>query len=123
LSDSELLDEIVPLDDLIFKIIGKRPAHFRPPYGDYNDNVLRIVGKAGHRYADLWTTDSNDWSNRSKDASFKNIEKSNPKGIILSHDWVDSNIALAKKVIETYHGSYTFVTMAECVGDANAGYQ
>lgn len=43
----------------LVKITGLKPAFFRPPYGDYNNNVLQIAAENGQSVV-TWNYDSGD---------------------------------------------------------------
>lgn len=49
LSDKKIEEEITKCDDKIEAITQKRPHLFRGPYGEYNNNVLSIAEKLGHK--------------------------------------------------------------------------
>ena len=48
----------------------KMLPYFRPPYGGYNDQVLKTLGKNHDLYVVMWTIDTRDWENRSADSPF-----------------------------------------------------
>ena len=60
LSQEKILEEINTTGEKIEKLIGKKPILFRPPFGDYNDNLIRICRENGY-YAIQWDVDSLDW--------------------------------------------------------------
>lgn len=56
ISKEKMLSEVNACDEKIEKITGKKPNLFRPPYGDYNDNVVETLKQAGH-YTIQWDVD------------------------------------------------------------------
>lgn len=60
LNESQMLDEINKLDDVIERITGKRSTLFRAPYGEYNDKVILTVRASGHEPIQ-WDIDTIDW--------------------------------------------------------------
>ena len=44
-------------------LTGVRPTLFRPPYGDYNNAVVRTARAAGYEVVQ-WSVDSLDWKNK-----------------------------------------------------------
>ena len=48
LSESKMLEELRMMSDKVEKLTGVRPTLFRPPYGDYNNSVIRTVRSAGY---------------------------------------------------------------------------
>ncbi|WP_329220274.1 polysaccharide deacetylase family protein [Streptomyces sp. NBC_01485] len=80
--------EICGMQDVIEKHYGKRPALFRPPYGNYNQDTLRAAKTCGVRYAPLWDEEVfvDHWEYRESDQDL------HPGDIVLSHfrgrgDW------------------------------------
>jgi len=60
LSQEKILEEINTTGEKIEELTGKKPILFRPPFGDYNDNLIRICRENGY-YAIQWDVDSLDW--------------------------------------------------------------
>jgi peptidoglycan-N-acetylglucosamine deacetylase len=60
---TEIMDhEIVCSSDKVAQQTGKgMVAYFRPPYGDYNERVVRAAGSLGYLTV-LWSRDTLDWS-------------------------------------------------------------
>ncbi|MBQ7624328.1 MAG: polysaccharide deacetylase family protein, partial [Clostridia bacterium] len=70
LSSDAIIADINECSDKIENITGVRPILFRPPYGDYNDNVIKTVNGMG-MYPVQWDVDSLDW----KDIDAQKITK------------------------------------------------
>ena len=68
LSAEDMLKQVNGCSDKIEKVTGVRPHLFRPPYGDYNDQVVDTLLENGY-YTIQWSIDSLDW----KDLSAKEI--------------------------------------------------
>lgn len=88
LSYSRQKREICGMQDVIEKQYGKRPALFRPPYGNYNEDTLRAAKSCGVRYAPIWNEEVyvDHWEYREDD------QRIHPGDIVLSHfrgreDW------------------------------------
>ncbi|MDR6975478.1 peptidoglycan/xylan/chitin deacetylase (PgdA/CDA1 family) [Streptomyces sp. 3330] len=80
--------EICGMQDVIEKRYGKRPALFRPPFGNYDRDTLRAAKTCGVRYAPLWAEEVfvDHWEYREWDQDL------HPGDIVLSHfrgrgDW------------------------------------
>ncbi|MFI1027730.1 polysaccharide deacetylase family protein [Streptomyces sp. NPDC020951] len=80
--------EICGMQDVIEKRYGKRPALFRPPFGNYDQDSLRAAKTCGVRYAPLWAEEVfvDHWEYREWDQDL------HPGDIVLSHfrgreDW------------------------------------
>ena len=74
------------LDDCANKIeaiTGRRPNLFRPPYGDYNNEVVKTARECGY-YTIQWSIDSLDWKDLSADEIYKRVvPKVKPGAIVL----------------------------------------
>ncbi|MEU9185222.1 polysaccharide deacetylase family protein [Streptomyces sp. NPDC048484] len=80
--------EICGMQKVIRKRYGKRPALFRPPFGNYNEDTLRAAGSCGIKAAPLWNEEVfvDHWEYREWDRDL------HPGDIVLSHfrgkeDW------------------------------------
>ena len=47
ISDDSIRHELMRTQDLMDSITGKRPALFRPPFGEYNERVVHIAAEMG----------------------------------------------------------------------------
>ena len=61
------------------------PRCCRPPYGDYNNSVIRTVRSAGYE-AVQWSVDSLDWKNISPQDMIRRAGKVGKGDIILFHN-------------------------------------
>ena len=62
MTDEEVKSEISQTTDIISQTTGYSSSLFRPPYGEYDNRVLRILKEEGYPYTILWTVDSHDWA-------------------------------------------------------------
>ena len=85
LSESKMLEELRMMSDKVEKLTGVRPTLFRPPYGDYNNSVIRTVRNAGYE-AVQWSVDSLDWKNISPQDMIRRAGKVGKGDIILFHN-------------------------------------
>ncbi len=92
MSDSEVRNEISSTTRAIERITGYKPYLFRPPYGEYNNTMLSILGEQGYTHTVMWTLDSLDWLEEYKGdkvtAQFltnRVLTNATDKGIILMH--------------------------------------
>ena len=85
LSESKMLEELRMMSDKVEKLTGVRPTLFRPPYGDYNNSVIRTVRSAGYE-AVQWSVDSMDWKNISPQDMIRRAGKVGKGDIILFHN-------------------------------------
>jgi len=63
ISKDEIKTEMTKLEDAIYKLIGKKPALMRPPFGDGdgNDEIAEILGNLGYTAGCIWNVDTLDW--------------------------------------------------------------
>ncbi|MFB8212610.1 polysaccharide deacetylase family protein [Streptomyces sp. NPDC056010] len=101
LSHDEQKREICGQQDILEKQFGKRPRLFRPPYGNYNTDTLKIAKSCGITAVPLWEAeafpDHMEW--REED------QKLHPGDIILTHfrgkaDWKGSMPDLVRSVMK-----------------------
>ena len=52
--------ELWRVEEAMIKILGVKPKWLRPPYGNYNDLVLRVMSERGYTHLALWTDDTGD---------------------------------------------------------------
>ncbi|MFF8913401.1 polysaccharide deacetylase family protein [Streptomyces sp. NPDC015032] len=102
LSYREQEREICDQQAIIEKQFGKRPALFRPPYGNYNGDTLRIAKSCGIKAVPLWNAeafpDHMEWRELDQDL--------HPGDIILTHfrgrkEWDGSMADLVRAVMKT----------------------
>ena len=60
LSEDQIVDELNKTGNKIYELTGKKPILFRPPFGDYNDKLIKICMNNGY-YVIQWDVDSLDW--------------------------------------------------------------
>lgn len=60
LDDIQIIKEIKTTEDSIKNVTGKKTILFRPPFGDYNDRLIRVCRENGY-YVIQWDVDSLDW--------------------------------------------------------------
>ncbi len=92
MTDEEVRNEMVMSTKIIEEVTGYRPYLFRPPFGEYDNRILRILAQQGYPYTVKWTVDSLDWAeelNGQKITEQYLIERvlrgASDKGIVLMH--------------------------------------
>ncbi|MEU5398845.1 polysaccharide deacetylase family protein [Streptomyces sp. NPDC005963] len=94
--------EICGQQDKLAKLYGKRPALFRPPYGNYNQDTLRAAQACGVTAVPLWAAeafpDRMEWREWDRDL--------HPGDIILTHfrgreDWDGTMTDMIRQVMKT----------------------
>lgn len=86
LSQQEMAEELQENFRLIQETTGYCPSLFRPPFGDYDNTVIRTVNDCGYDCIQ-WSKDSLDWQDLSADAICERVLKDIHQGdIVLFHN-------------------------------------
>ena len=86
LSKAEIEEELRSSIKAIEDITGKKVEVFRPPYGDYNNDLISVCENLG-LYAIQWNVDSIDWKDISaKQITDRVVSKTKSGSIILCHN-------------------------------------
>ncbi|MCX5376454.1 polysaccharide deacetylase family protein [Streptomyces sp. NBC_00091] len=102
LSYEQQREEICGQQDTIQKQFGKRPALFRPPYGNYNQDTLRAAKSCGIKAVPLWNAEA--FVNR---MDYREWDRDlHPGDIILTHfrgreDWKGTMPDMIRHVMKT----------------------
>ncbi len=100
LTGDDMHSEVEICNNEVKKLTGKNPTLFRPPYGDYDNNVVDCVNSMG-MYCVQWSIDSLDWQDPSPAEILEKV-KSNlaPGAIILMHNGAKNTPEALPQVIE-----------------------
>lgn len=116
LSEEEQQEELERTNELIYSLIGKRPAMVRPPYGEIDNAVLDAVLTTGSK-AVLWSLDTLDWSLQNSLEIADNVKRYVRSGeIILLHSGVNGQAtaeALPDLIEHLLKEGYTLVRLDE----------
>ncbi len=86
LGRAEIESELKSSSEAITSITGKKVELFRPPYGDYDDELVSTAEANGY-YVIQWDVDSLDWKDLSaNDIALRIINAVKPGSIILMHN-------------------------------------
>ena len=86
LSDAKIKEELESTSEKIQKITGKKPIVFRPPFGDYDNDMLRVCSDLGY-YTIQWDVDSLDWKEIGVEHVVDKVVKNVKSGsIVLFHN-------------------------------------
>lgn len=119
LTEEQVRNEMLTLENEIYNITGLRTALMRPPYGFINDTNIRQFRDMGYKVI-KWTVDTKDWRDMDIDQVLINTMPNIRDGsIILMHDYLAQSVT--KEVLpEIIHSlrsqGYTFVTVDELIG-------
>ena len=107
--------ELSDLDDMLEELTGKRSTLFRPPFGEYNDTVIRAAHEAGYEVIQ-WSRDTVDWKkDRSAQTILDGVLKKLQSGdIILCHNNGFKIETYLPVLLETaQQKGFRFVTVSE----------
>ena len=100
LSAEEIISNINACNDKIEAITNVRPSYFRPPYGEYDDNVISTLSGMG-MYSIQWDVDSLDWKDLPADEIQKRVLSGVESGsIVLFHNAAKNTPAALPGIIE-----------------------
>lgn len=121
LSADQIRTELQNTSNKIASITGQAPVVFRPPGGNFNDQVQSIAASLGLSTV-LWSVDPRDWSQPGTDAIIQNVLSSTKNGsIILLHDRGgdrSQTVAALPTIISTLQQrGYRFVTIPRMIQD------
>lgn len=87
LSDDEIRAELSATEENAQSACGRTTKpFFRPPFGEYDQRVVKVAGKAGYGYVVLWTIDSLDWKMIPADELTRRVvDNVKPGAIVLMH--------------------------------------
>ncbi len=88
LSDEEIRSELQKVHDKVKTLTGQDMTLFRPPYGDYDDQVVTVSRDMGY-YPVQWDVDSLDWKDYGTESIIKTVLNHRHLGngsIILMHN-------------------------------------
>lgn len=108
--------ELKTSSEAIEKVTGKKVELFRPPYGDYDDELVKTASELGF-YTIQWDTDSLDWKDLSAtDIAMRVINKVQSGSIILMHNNGLHTAEAVPIILETLKTKgYTFVPIGELI--------
>lgn len=112
----EIKLELSTSSEAIKTITGKEVNLFRPPYGDYDDELIRTASELGY-YTIQWDTDSLDWKDLSAtDIAMRVINSVKNGSIILMHNNGLHTAEAVPIILETLKNKgYSFVPIGELI--------
>lgn len=116
LSKSKIKSEILQTSEKIKKITGLNTNIFRAPYGEYNNNIIKIANKTNHSCIQ-WDVDSMDANNPGTYFIFNNVIKNVDNGsIILFHTNAPQTPLVLDRIIkELKNMGYKFVKISDLI--------
>lgn len=86
LSRQKMIAEIKGVENAVMKLTGQKTKVFRPPFGDYNDTLIKTCKELGY-YTIQWSVDSLDWKGYGVQPVVDKVTKNVKSGsIVLFHN-------------------------------------
>lgn len=118
LSVSDITNELMSVHNKVKELTGYEMFLFRPPYGDYDDDVVQTAKDCGY-YTIQWDVDSLDWKNYGVDSIIKTVTQHKHLGngsIILCHNGAKYTAQALDTLITSLEDSgYTLVPISELI--------
>lgn len=116
LSEEKIAEELNYVNDKVYELTGKRPTYFRPPFGDYDNELIDTAEKLGLTPIQ-WSVDSLDWKGLSATEITSRVVKNVQNGsIVLFHNNSDNILeALPLVLANLINRGYEPVCMSELV--------
>lgn len=116
LSKEQLRKELRSTSDMTEQLTGKRPRFFRPPFGEYNNQVIETCAEEQMQVIQ-WNIDSLDWKEPGVHFIVKRVlDNVKPGSIILMHNnGIHTPDALAILVPRLIQMGYQIVPLSELV--------
>lgn len=117
LSKDKIREDILKSEKVLFEITGQKIELFRPPYGDYNDDVIIIARSEGY-YPIQWNIDSLDWKKNMGRQEILNrvVNNVKPGSIILFHNDTLHTAKLLPEIIQNLkQKGYGFLPVSKLI--------
>ena len=104
-------EELIRTNEVLQEITGVEVEYVRPPYGSWDKSFEKEL----NMIPVLWTIDPLDWCSSNVGCiTDRVVEKAGENEIILMHDYYDTSVTAALKVVdELLEEGYVFVTVEE----------
>ena len=113
LPEEEACAQITKTSELVKEITGKNTEFVRPPFGAWDKKL-----ECGFEmFPVLWSIDPLDWTTKNVDAVVQKVlSRAEENSIILLHDYYDSSVEAALKIVDALlERGFEFVTVDEVV--------
>lgn len=118
ISNEEMKQELMTIHDKVKELTDYDMFLFRPPYGAYNNAVIRMAYDNGY-FPIQWSVDSLDWKDYGVDSIIKTVcnhEALGPGAIILCHNGAKYTAeALDTMITNLKEQGYEFVPISELI--------
>lgn len=111
----EFKNQLIKTNEIIEEITGEEVEYVRPPYGTWDKKFETEL----NMFPVLWSVDPLDWcSDNVSCITEKVVNKVKENDIILMHDYYDTTVTAALKIVDELQAEgYEFVTVEEIMFD------
>ena len=112
ISTQAIGQDITKTKDVFMNVLGQEPTLFRPPYGAYDEKLLKQLPAS----LILWSVDTLDWQSRDPDAIMEMVrrEKDLDGQVILMHGIYDTSAEATERLVPyLLNNGYQLVTVSE----------
>ncbi len=116
ISKEKIKEELEYVNEKVEELTGKKPAYFRPPFGDYDNELIETAQSMGLQTVQ-WSVDSLDWKGLSATEITSRVTKNVKNGsIVLFHNNSDNILeALPLVLANLINRGYKPVTLSELI--------
>jgi len=122
LSVAQMTEELASTQEAIGAVTGQAPRYFRPPYGEYSADLMRVAHSLGLSTV-MWTAGGGDYASPSGDAlKAKVVRQADSGGIVLFHEGVPGTIRILPQTAEALaQRGFTLTTVGALLAHLPAG--
>ncbi len=121
LSAEKNIEEMIGVHDKVKNIVGVNIELYRPPFGEYNNTVIKTAEELGY-YPILWNIDSNDWMEKGVQyevSTVLNNKNLKAGSIILFHLGSKYTQFSLDEILKQLINEYEIVTVGELIYEEN----
>lgn len=113
----KLIADTKACDDKIETLTGKRPTLYRAPYGEYDDEMMKVFSSKLKHQVVQWNVDSRDWKRPSVEKMIASVTKAvAPGSILLFHnDLPNTPVALDGILNQLDQQGYQYILVSDLI--------
>ncbi len=117
LSNEEIRNQLTKTNNILKSIVDEKPMYFAPPAGNYTDSVVKVADELEMETI-LWTVDTIDWQNPTKQALLNRVlTKVEPGTMILMHPKEVTKDALDELILKIKDKNYKIGTVGKLLDE------
>ncbi|OLC29444.1 MAG: hypothetical protein AUH31_06925 [Armatimonadetes bacterium 13_1_40CM_64_14] len=122
LSAAQMAEELASTQEVIAAVTGQTPRYFRPPYGEYSADLMRVAHSLGLSTV-MWTAGGGDYASPSGEAlKAKLLRQADSGGIVLLHEGVPGTLRILPQTTEALaQRGFTLTTVGALLAHLPAG--